>query len=128
MNWKRERPGVYTAGPYQVKQSDLSAKFWVATGPDVEQSHHETKADAQAEAQRVATLRAADPDANAPVVGDIVEIIDQVAAPRRGQVSSIMLPDYASVHPHRQRPLYCVKLARGKRLCLFRHEIKVVVP
>lgn len=118
MNWKRERPGAYGAGPYRVERHDHAGGFWTASGPSVSAGSYETKAEAQTQCERAMQIRLADPDANAPVVGDIVEII---ADGRRGQVSTIMTGGIAA-------PLHCLRLARGKRLCLFRHEIKVVMP
>lgn len=116
MKWTRKEPGHYVAGPYSVQR--LISR-WQISGPGVTFQTHERKSDAQAECQRVAELRAADPDANAPTIGDIVEIIDDG---RRGQVSTIIKSD----DPYRH--LWCLRLPYSKRTCRFRHEIKVVVP
>lgn len=115
MNWKRERPGVYTAGPYLVEQN---AHGWYASGPGVDVSH-DLKADAQAECEDAALMRI---DGNEATVGPVVG--DQVVTregSRRGRVRSVMLSERGKV-------LFCLGFARGRKLCLFREEFEVVLP
>lgn len=122
MNWKRIKPGSYRAGPYYLEREvhDFPRSIcWAIAGPGVN-ARYATKAEAQAECQRVAKLRAADPDANAPVQGDFVRI---VADGRIGQVNTIQSSGPVT--------LWCLHLPRvpgRRRLCLARHEIEVVVP
>ena len=118
MNWKRPRAGLYVAGPFRIERL---VTRWQATGPNIAETH-DHKSDAQRACERVAELRAADPDANAPVIGDYVLVLDgSVWAGKRGQVASIMTTS-------NKRLLFCLKSTRNKRICLFREEIEVVVP
>lgn len=112
MNWKREKPGVYTAGPYQVEQI---AHTWYASGPGLGATVGvDRKEQAQGMCCSVAGARAMRSKTE-PVVHDVV-----LVGERRGQISSIMLGD--------RKTLYSIKFVRGKRLCLFRHEFQVIVP
>lgn len=128
MKWTRERPGVYTSGPHRIERvADCHPCVWHASGPGRPRIGHQTKAEAQAEVERAARDRVADPD-TVPVVGDHVEIVGaNVWSGRRGQVSTI-IKGARHIQAGDEPPLYCLHLARGKRLCLFRHEITVVVP
>ena len=51
-------------------------------------------------------------------VGDIAVLLD---TGRRGQISSVFPGDNG-------HPLYCVKLPRGRRVCVHRDELEVVLP
>jgi hypothetical protein len=116
MKWTRTRPGLYQAGPYAVM--NVQASIWTASGPDFTDVCG-TKADAQRSAERAARARLIDiSDAYTvvPVVNDHV-----VANNRTGKVTSRMTSATGL-------PLYCIRFARGKRLCLFRNEFKVVMP
>lgn len=117
MKWKREKPGVYTAGPYLVEQH---AHGWYASGPGLDESATR-KDEAQHAAEKSAWARLIDISdglTTEPVVGDIV-----IVGERRGQISSKMAG--AAVHAE---PLYCIRFVRGKRLCLFRREFVVAMP
>lgn len=75
MKWSRQRPGLYTAGPYAVQCVDTGKSIWTASGPDFT-AVAGSKTDAQAAAQRSAHARLIDiSDAYTvvPVVGDRVE-------------------------------------------------------
>lgn len=116
MKWQRVEPGRYVAGPYTVRPSQLSGKFWVSNGPGIEQTHWHLKADAQAECQRVAEKR--DPSSCIAIVRDHVIVTD---GQRRGYINTIQrIGD--------MRPLYCIHLPRGRILCRYRDEFEVVVP
>lgn len=115
MTWKRERTGVYTAGPYRVEQI---GRCWHASGPDVDiiVSRKEL---AQVACTRAAGKRSGDAGFLCePVKGDIVLL---TAQGRRGQVGAIM-------RGNGDRPLYSIHFTRSKRLCVFREEFQVIVP
>ncbi|AYD82080.1 hypothetical protein I5G60_gp88 [Mycobacterium phage Saguaro] len=117
MKWTRPTAdgGRYEAGPYVVE--NLGRHGWAASGPGF-RTVHATKADAQSDCGDAALERIAGQEATVgPVVGDIVVV---TATGRRGQVSAIMNGTH--------HPLYCIRFARGKRLCLDRHEFEVLVP
>lgn len=118
MKWSRQRPGLYTAGPYAVQCIDASKGIWTASGPDFT-AVAGSKADAQAAAQRSAHARLIDiSDAYTvvPVVNDVAEY-----AGLRCRVSMITTTVDGT-------PLYCLVKPRGKRQCLLRNEFKVVMP
>lgn len=120
MKWTRERPGVYTAGPYIVKRLLAGSTTWRATGPGMAPEINWRGKDlAQDECRRVAAWRAADPNVE-PIIGDIVVTL---ADKRRGQIT--MMLKSGATNP---APLWCIKFARGRRLCLLRHEFEVVMP
>lgn len=115
MKWTRQRPGLYTAGPYAVMSLDTHRPIWTASGPDFT-SVEGTKADAQLACQRAALLRIEGNGRTVvPVVGDHV-----VANNRTGKVTAIL--------PSNNSQVYCMRFARGRRLCLFRIEFEVVMP
>jgi|SRR5690349_4050023 len=115
MKWSRVQNGVYTAGPYLVEQN---AHGWYASGPGLDQQH-DTKADAQADAEDAALTRIAGSETTVePVKGDLVVI--PAHDDRRGTVATVLKGD--------REPMFCLHLARGRKLCLFRREFKVVVP
>lgn len=121
MNWTRVKPGEYVAGPYRIERQPYHRAIWIADGPGIADSSgvHDLKEDAQAECEEAAIMRIAGAEATVqPVVGDLARVI---ATDRRGQVSSIMPSDNG-------RPLICLRFARGRRLCLFREEIEVMLP
>lgn len=126
MKWTRERPGVYVAGPYRVEQAGTGD--WWTTGPGVAGEDFGTpfltKADAQSTAYEVALFRTRPAVGTVPVLGDIVETTAHPV--RRGQIAAIMRQPVGAEHV--EQPLYCLHLARGKRVCLFRDEIRVIVP
>lgn len=114
MKWHRDRNGLYTAGPYAVLNVSSNPSIWTASGPDLT-GVFPTKRQAQIACGNAASERAANPAA-VPVVGDAVI----VSGTRRGQITAIMRGDH--------EPLYCIVFARGRKLCLFRREIEVIVP
>lgn len=119
MNWHRESPGVYVSGPYKVEKV---LGRWYACGPInagpgvIIDTAHQRKDQAQGLCYSTAGARAANPDVE-PVVYDVVVVAD---GDRRGYVGSIMR--------HDNKVLYCIKFPRGRRLCLLRHEFRVVTP
>ncbi|AGT12831.1 hypothetical protein PHELEMICH_93 [Mycobacterium phage Phelemich] len=115
MKWHRDANGVYTSGPFTVQHHAHAGGFWTADGPHVKACSWPTKRQAQIDAGQAASARAADPNVT-PVVGDVV----MVSGTRRGQITAIMRGD--------REPLYCIVFARGRKLCLFRREIEVIVP
>lgn len=124
MKWKREKPGVYTAGPYLVeeveslpttpRQSTMGSQ-WHASGPDVD-SNWLRKSEAQAACAEKAKQRIGTGTLVEPVVDDVAEY-----AGKRAVISALMSTNDGT-------PLYCLRLARGKRQCLLRHEFTVVLP
>ncbi|AEJ95767.1 hypothetical protein FDI64_gp93 [Mycobacterium phage Zemanar] len=126
MKWTRTRPGLYQAGPYAVLSAGTHRPIWTASGPDFTDVCG-TKAEAQRACERSAHARLIDISDGytvVPVVGDRVETapdVRKVILPARpGQITSVIETGNG--------PLYCIKFARGKRLCLFRNEFKVVMP
>lgn len=119
MRWKRVRPGLYVAGPYTVERHNHAGGFWFASGPGVPAVSHDTKDDAQTECEDAALMRIDGNEATVgPVVGDAVVTTE---GQRRGHVRSVMLSERGKV-------LFCLGFARGRKLCLFRHEFSVVLP
>lgn len=119
MKWHREKPGVYTAGPYLVEQH---AHGWYASGPGLTESATR-KDEAQRAAEKSAWARLIDISDGLtvePVIGDIVVVQDDYKGGRRGQISTVMSGN--------GEPLYCIRFVRHKRLCLFRREFAVVMP
>ncbi|QJD51396.1 hypothetical protein SEA_RAWRGERTHAT_93 [Mycobacterium phage RawrgerThat] len=123
LTWKRHpETGAYTSGPYVIEKSFNGQ--WHLSGPSLNEPHF-TKREAQRSAYHAARQRI---DGHAmcavPVVGDHVETttdVRKVTLPARpGQITSVIETGNG--------PLYCIKFARGKRLCLFRNEFKVVMP
>ncbi|APQ42351.1 hypothetical protein PBI_RICH_93 [Mycobacterium phage Rich] len=116
MKWHRETadPARYESGPFVVEHHG-HRHGWFADGPGVDPTHYPTKRQAQTVCGDVASARAADPEVT-PVIGDAVI----VSGTRRGHISSIMNGE--------REPLFCITFARGRRLCLFRREIEVIVP
>lgn len=125
MKWSREKPGVYTAGPYRVEKF---GSRWLASGPSnaapgVELDvSYERKDQAQELCLVVAQARAVNP-AVTPVVGDYGVLADG----RRGQLTAIMRGAPGGTSPGLV-PLYCFRLPRGRRTCVFRYEFQVVMP
>ena len=123
MNWTREKPGVYTAGPYRVEQGGAS---WYATGPGLKGEDfgepYPRKDQAQGRCCQVAGERADWRSPVDPVIRDVVRLTDG----RQGYVSVIMRGPVGVEHV--ERAMYGIRLPRGRRLCLFRHEFAVVVP
>ncbi|AXN53374.1 hypothetical protein PBI_THONKO_104 [Mycobacterium phage Thonko] len=121
MKWKRHpQTGAYLAGPYTVKRSELSGKFWTVSGPGVEgPSHRDAKWDGQQAAQAAIDARLADGGGKTCEAfrGDVV-----VADGRRGQITAV-LPGLTPTSG-----TYCILFAYGKRLCLFRREFEVIEP
>lgn len=114
MNWRRERPGVYTAGPYRIERL---VSRWVAQGPGIAETH-EHKVDAQVECEDAALERIVGNESTVmPVVGDAVMVGD-----RPGRVTTQLASADGTAL------LYCILFARKRRLCLRRHEFKVVLP
>lgn len=123
MKWTRERPGVYTAGPYTVEHH--ADGFWLATGPnlpDHEKGAQSLKTDAQYACKQACARRLLGEGQVEcePVIGDIVVTL---ADKRRGQITMMLKP--GATNPV---TLWCIKFARGRRLCLLRHEFEVVMP
>ncbi|AOT27314.1 hypothetical protein KNT58_gp92 [Mycobacterium phage Fortunato] len=122
MKWTRTRPGLYQAGPYAVLSAGTHRPIWTASGPDFTDVCG-TKAEAQRACERAAKARLIDISDGltvVPVVNDAVEILDEW--PRRPyRITSVMTTNSGA-------PLYCIALPRGKRICLLRQEIKVVMP
>jgi hypothetical protein len=120
--WKRIRPGFYRAGAYTVVQLQQMG-CWQAVGPGLGDACWFARKD---QAQDRVTQAASDRiigKGNTCVVhcGDNVLVDD-----RKGHVASIMGGPVG--YEHVERFIYCLKFARGKRLCLFRHEFTVVTP
>ncbi|AEJ94612.1 hypothetical protein FDI63_gp096 [Mycobacterium phage ChrisnMich] len=127
MKWTRTRPGLYQAGPYAVLSAGTHRPIWTASGPDFT-AVCGTKAEAQRACERSAHARLidiSDGHTVVPVVGDRVETttgVRKVTLPARaGQITTV-------IQSATGLPLYCIKFAYGKRLCLFRNEFKVVMP
>ena len=122
MKWKRATAGRsrYEAGPYVVEHRG-HAHGWFVCGPGLAE-HHPLKADAQAAALKAAQARAANP-AVTPVVGDFGVLADG----RRGQLTAIMRGAPGGTSPGLVS-LYCFRLPRGRRTCVFRYEFQVVMP
>lgn len=118
MKWKRERTeeGLmrYTAGPYTVEERTKGG-WWYASGPDMD-SEWLRKSEAQAATVEVAKRRIGDGKLGEPVVGDAAQY-----AGARAVVIALLATNDGT-------PLYCLRLARGKRQCLLRHEFQVVLP
>jgi hypothetical protein len=117
MKWTRVTPGVYTSGPYRIERATFHRPIWEAYGPGIAtgMDAFESKGHAQRVCGEAAAKRAADP-ATKPVIGDAVTV-----GGRHGHVGSIQPGNGIET-------LYCIRFARGKRLCLFRHEFEVIVP
>ncbi|QWY84435.1 hypothetical protein SEA_KNOCKER_94 [Mycobacterium phage Knocker] len=115
MRWHRETPGSYTAGAYRVEHHDHAGGFWTASGPCVATVSHGTKADAQEAAFAAVMQRLGNPFAVDVVAGDVVAVGD-----RRGVVKAVF--------PGTHHPVYSILFSRGKRLCLDRHEFRLVAP
>lgn len=112
MRWTRPEPGRYTAGPYTVSRSPSGG--WHAAGPGCQpEAGWPLLADAKAACAEAALLRLDDPHV-APVVGDIV-VTD---VDRQGRITAIF--------PTPGGQVYCIKLPRGRRVCLSRAEFAVV--
>lgn len=121
MKWTRVRNGLYKAGPYTVISHDTHRPLWTATGPGLDENVYGTKTEAQETALAAAQARIIpDPYGVTPVIGDKVMTNDG----RAGTVGSTMTASQV----RQGEPLYCLRLARKKRLCLFRHEFQVVMP
>lgn len=119
MKWTRTRPGAYASGPYTVVSADTHRPLWYATGPRVGTDIPlESKTAAQRACERAAIARLlGEGQAECqPVLGDAV-----LYAGRRGTISALMTTNDG-------QPLYCLRLARGKRQCLLRSEFEVVLP
>lgn len=120
MKWTRPEPGTYLAGPYKVERQPYHRAIWIATGPGLPETGavHETKDDAQTEAEDAALARITAPDYHvAPVVGDVV-----VEGGKRGHISAI-LPN-----ANGGSPTFVIQLPRGRRKCRLRPEFPVVMP
>ena len=104
----------YTAGPYTVEERTKGG-WWYASGPDLD-SEWLRKTEAQRAAVAVAERRIGTGTLVEPVVGDHVEYAGQ-----RGVVTLLTTTGDGT-------PLYALRLARGKRQCLLRHEFTVVLP
>ncbi|QPX62206.1 hypothetical protein PBI_INDLOVU_92 [Mycobacterium phage Indlovu] len=117
MKWKRVENGVYSAGPYLVERAPYHRAIWSVSGPGVSAGvGHETKDDAQTEAHDAALERIVGSELTVePVKGDVVVIPGHDNAPG---VYATALGDN----------MHCIHLRRGKRICLFRREFKVVMP
>jgi len=118
MIWKREKPGVYVAGPYTVAR--VVGSTWRASGPglDPEVNWH-GKDLAQDEARRACQRRLLNEgqERTEPVVGDVVVIPGRRD---RGRVRAVF--------PGTHHPIYSILFPRGRRLCLDREEFQVVMP
>lgn len=118
MKWHRERPGRYTAGPYAIEDAGHHRPLWTATGPGMPDRLHSTKVDAQADCEDAALERIVGNEVTVPpVVGDAALVADT----RRGVVTTMLAADSGV-------QLWCIKFARGRRLCLRRTEFEVVLP
>lgn len=116
MKWTRDRPGLYVAGAYTAEHHDHAGGFWTASGPCVATASHATKADAQQAAFAAIMARVGDPFRADVVVGDVVEYAGQ-----RAVISMVTTTGDGT-------PLFCLRLARGRRQCLLRHEFRLMVP
>lgn len=121
MKWTRPAPGRYTSGPYTVER--VLGNAWRMAGPEIgpEVIWH-TKVLAQDECERAARRRVNETTKHSvtPVVGDWTYL-----AGHYGQISAVLT---STAGPEAvERPLYCIKLPRGRRKCLLRHEFPVVL-
>lgn len=115
MKWTRPERGHYTSGAYTVDYHNHAGGFWTASGPCVATASHSNNYDAKQAAFAALTQRLGDPFRVDVVVGDVVAVGD-----RRGTITAVM----DGTH----HPIYCIRFARGKRLCLDRHEFRLVAP
>lgn len=116
MKWTRSsREGQYVAGPYTVER--VVGSTWRALGPGMDPDvNWHTKVLAQDECERAARRRINEQTKHTvePVVGDYA-----MAGGQYGQISAVLNGN--------GKPLYCIKLARGRRKCLHRYEFPLVV-
>jgi hypothetical protein len=125
MNWKRERPGVYTAGPYLVEQ--LAVGGWYASGPGVDEPT-DRKDHAQVACERYALARIEGRERTCPAfLGDAVTLWTRGGAGVRqttGRIHSV----FPNATENGKGPLYSIHLARGRKVCMYRDEFQVVLP
>ncbi|QBI98372.1 hypothetical protein SEA_CARTHAGE_100 [Mycobacterium phage Carthage] len=122
MRWHRENHtgGAYAAGAYRVHRAEAAALGWVAKGPGVETSHHETKADAQAECERALNARIDDPNTEV-VPGDHLLLRD---SGKVGQLAQRLNGDETPA----DRVVYAIRMPYGKTLCRVRSEFTLIDP
>lgn len=119
MRWTRPRPGLYTAGPYTVERHDHAGGFWTASGPGVPAHSYRSREEAGAQCEDAAQERIVGNEATVePVRGDVALVC---ATGRVGTITSVFGGDNG-------HPLYCIRLPRGRRVCIHRNELEVLVP
>jgi hypothetical protein len=135
MKWKREQPGLYTAGPYRVERGPYHRAIWSASGPGVSTGSEvvnteESKELAQARCFVALIDRVGDTGqlgrTCSAVVGDCVQVLENARKDRRGRITTII---DNTVPGRTAEPIYCVRFnVGGGRTCLFRHEFEVIAP